>query len=85
MVGAGREGWVDQVPLKKEHRPIKCMSVPRGILQWKVLVMGLKNGNAIFQRVMEYVLREVECADPYVDDLIVGSTADSWRGSLGPK
>ena len=63
-----------QVPLKKEHRPITCMSTPRGNLQWKVLVMGLKNGNAIFQRVMEHVLRDVDYADPYVDDVIIGST-----------
>jgi hypothetical protein len=35
--------------------------------------MGLKNGGAIFQRVMEWVLQGVECADLYVDDVIVGS------------
>ena len=39
-----------QVPLKEEHRNSTCMSTPRGILRWKVLVMGLRNGNAIFQR-----------------------------------
>ena len=37
-----------QMPLKKEHRHLTCMSTPRGTLQWKVLVMGLKNGNAMF-------------------------------------
>ena len=36
--------------------------------------MGLKNGNAIFQRVMESVLQDLPFADPYVDDVIVGST-----------
>ena len=36
-------------------------------------MMGLKNGNAIFQRVMEHVLREIPNADPHVDDLVIGS------------
>ena len=46
-----------QVPLKEEHRDLTCMSTPRGTMRWKVLVMGLKNGSAIFQRVLEEVLR----------------------------
>ena len=37
-----------QVPLKKEHRHLTAMSTPRGTKQWTVLVMGLKNGGAIF-------------------------------------
>ena len=47
-----------QVPLKESHRPLACMRTPRGTMRWKVLVMGLKNGNVIFQRVMEEVLKE---------------------------
>ena len=39
-----------QVPLKKEHRYITAMSTPRGKKQWKVIVMGLKNSGAQFQR-----------------------------------
>ena len=50
------------------------MSTPKGTYQWKVLVMGLKNGNAMFQRMMEWVLRDLDNADPYVDDIIIGST-----------
>ena len=66
-----------QMPLKVEHRPLNCMSTPRGTMQWKVLVMGLKNGNAMFQRMMEWVLRDLDFADPYVDDIVVGSTAET--------
>ena len=43
----------------------------------RVLVIGLKNGNAIFQGVMELVLRDIDCADAYVDDVIIGSTGNS--------
>jgi hypothetical protein len=66
-----------QMPLKEEHRYITCMSTPRGIMQWRVLVMGLKNGNAMFQRMMEWVLRDHPYADAYVDDVIIGSSADT--------
>ena len=68
-----------QVPLKAEHRNLTCMNTPRGTYRWKVLVVGLKNGNAIFQRVMEHVLKDLDFADPYVDDIIVGSTGDTPR------
>ena len=66
-----------QVPLKEEHRDYTCMSTPLGNFRWKVLVMGLKNGNAIFQRVMDYVLSEHECANAYIDDVIVGSRGNT--------
>ena len=41
--------------------------------------MGLKNGNAMFQRMMEWVLRDLENADPYVDDIIIGSTGENME------
>ena len=44
--------------------------------------MGLRNGNAIFQRVMEEVLSHIDFADAYVDDVIVGSTADNFEDLL---
>ena len=62
-----------QVPLKKEHRHLTCMSTPRGTKQLTVLVMGLKNGGAIFQRMMEWVLDGIPCTTVYIDDVIVGS------------
>jgi hypothetical protein len=46
-------------------------------MQWKVLVMGLKNAGSQFQRMMEWVLREHPTADPYIDDVLVGSTGNT--------
>ena len=63
-----------QIPLKKEHRHLTCMSTPKGTYQWTVLVMGLKNGGAIFQCTMEWVLKGLTGVDVYIDDVIVGST-----------
>ena len=62
-----------QMPMKKEHRYITCMSTPRGTQQWTVQVMGLKNAATQFQRMMEWVLRDLPDSDPYVDDTITGS------------
>ena len=45
-----------------------------GPMQWKVVPMGAKNGNAAFQRMMEDLLGPVrDCDDPFVDDIIIGS------------
>ncbi len=66
-----------QVPLKKEDRHITCMSTLRGTKQWTVLAMGLKNAGAIFQRMMEWVLRDHPGVNVYIDDVIVGSTGNT--------
>ena len=52
------------------------MSTPRGTMQWKVQVMGLKNAGAQFQRMMEWVLRDLDFADSYIDEIIIGSTGE---------
>ena len=39
-----------------------------------MVAIGAKNGNAVFQRMMEDLLGPVrDCADPFVDDIIIGS------------
>ena len=68
-----------QVPLKEEHRFYTCMSTPLGSLQWRVLVMGLKKSNAIFQRVMDWVFQEEDNVDPYIDEVPVGSTGATYE------
>ncbi len=36
----------------------------------------------MFQRMIEWVLRDIDNADPYVDDIIIGSTGQSWEEVL---
>ena len=63
-----------QMPLHPDSRPCTAMLTPLGPMQWKVVPMGAKNGNAAFQRMMEDLLGPVrDCADPFVDDIIIGS------------
>ena len=71
-----------QVPVKPEDRHLTAMSTPMGIYVWKVMPMGLKNAPAIFQRIMEYVLRDLPFADPYIDDVIVGSTGGTIEEAI---
>ena len=67
-----------QMPLHPDSRPCTAMSTPRGPMQWKVVPMGAKNGNAAFQRMMEDLLGPVrDCADPFVDDIIIGSGTEN--------
>ena len=67
-----------QVPLRKEDRHLTNMTTPHGPKQWTVLVMGLKNGGAIFQRMMEWVVKGIEGVNVYMDDVIVGTMGGSW-------
>ena len=72
-----RHGY-HQMPLQPDSRPCTAMSTPLGPMQWKVVPMGAKNGNATFQRMMEDLLGPVwDCADPLVDDIIIGSGTES--------
>ena len=67
-----------QMPLHLDSRPCTAMSTPLGPMQWKVVPMGAKNGNAAFQRMMEDLLSPVrDCADPCVDDIIIGSGTEN--------
>ena len=67
-----------QMPLHPDSRPCTAMSTPLGPIQWKVVPMGARNGNAAFQRMMEDLLGPVrDCADPFVDDIIIGSGTEN--------
>ena len=63
-----------QMPLHEDSRTCTEMSTPLGPMPWKVVPMGAKNGNVVFQRMMEDLLGPVrDCADTFVDDIIIGS------------
>ena len=73
-----------QMPLHEVSRPCTAMSTLLGPRQSKEVPMGAKNGNAVFQRMMEDLLQPVrDCADPFVHDIIIGSgTEDMTEDEL---
>ena len=73
-----------QMPLHEQSRAGTAMRTPLGPMQWKVVPIGANNGNAVFQRMMEDLLGPVrDCADPFVDDIIIGSgTGDMSKDEM---
>ena len=73
-----------QMPLHPDSRPCTAMSTPLGPMQWKVVPIGAKIGNAALQRMMEDLLGPVrDCAEPLVDDTIIRSgTEDMTEDEL---
>ena len=65
-----------QIPLHPESRAKTAMNLAGKRYKWRVMPMGIKNGPAIFQRVMDHVLQGQDCADVYIDDIINGSCGD---------
>ena len=60
--------------LHEDSSPCTAMSGLLGPMQWNLVRMGAKNGNAAFQRMMEDLPQPGrDCADLFVDDIIVGS------------
>ena len=71
-----------QIPLHAESRAKTAMNLAGKRYQWRVMPMGIKNGPAIFQRVMDHVLQGLDCADIYIDDIIIGSPGDTEEEPL---
>ena len=73
MVIGLKDGY-HKMPPAEESRACTAMSTLLGPLQWKVMPIGVTNGNSAFQRIVENLLETVrDCADPFVDDVIIAS------------
>ena len=67
-----------QMPLSPESQPLTTMAIlGKGLYQWKVMPMGVRNGMPQCQRMMEWVLKDLPFADVYVDGVIIGSTGET--------
>jgi len=64
-----------QVEIKETHRPISAFRCHRGLLQFKRLPFGLRNGPQVFQRIMNKVLSTMLWLFVlvYIDDIVVYS------------
>ena len=63
-----------QISLHPESQAKTAMNLTGKGYQWRVMPMRIKNGPAIFQQVMDHVLQGLDCADVYIDDIIIGSS-----------
>jgi hypothetical protein len=64
-----------QMKLDPNSRQFTAFTTPRGLFQWKVLPMGMKTSGAVFQRLMDGVLGDLQpkCAVVYIDDVTIFS------------
>ena len=69
-----------QIPIDDESGKILAISTPSGVLHPLCMPQGYKISPAVWQRVIEWVLREVrDAAHPYIDDIIVGTAATEGK------
>ena len=64
-----------QMNLDIGSREYTAFTTPMGLYQWKVLPMGMKTSGAVFQRLMDSVLGELQpkIAVVYIDDITIFS------------
>ncbi|CAI7758131.1 unnamed protein product [Closterium sp. NIES-53] len=67
-----RQGF-NQIPIAEEDKRKTAFHGPDGLYEWNYMPFGLRNASAVFQRVMDTVLREVKGAACYIDDVIIFS------------
>ncbi len=58
-----------QMVLHPEDRHLTAMNLAGKRYQWKVMPMGIKNGPAMFQRMMDKALLGLDCCSVYVHDI----------------
>ncbi|CAI7840424.1 unnamed protein product [Closterium sp. NIES-53] len=70
-----RQGF-NQIGIKKEDIRKTAFHGADGLYEWLFMPFGLRNASAIFQRVMDSVLRNVDCAACYIDDVVIFSKTE---------
>ena len=66
-----------QMKLREEDRKLTAMPTPLGILAWKCLPMGVKNWPPQFQRMMNWILGDLDFCTVYIDDIIISTEGDT--------
>ena len=64
-----------QMQLDPASKEFTAFTTPKGLYQWTVLPMGMKTSGAVFQRLMDNILGELQpkCAVVYIDDVTIFS------------
>ena len=70
------EDGFHQMHLAPECQECTAFITPKGLYHWTVLPMGVKNGPAMFQRLIQWILRGIPHAIVYIDDVLSGTSGD---------
>ena len=62
-----------QTPPAKSSKDATATTTPLGLMGWKVMPIGVRNRSAQFQRMTQAVIRHLDFADPFLNDIIVSS------------
>ena len=62
-----------QIPMAEEDSPKTAIITPFGLFEFLRMLFGLKNAAQAFQRLMDGILRDVDCAFVYLDDILIAS------------
>ena len=76
------EDGFHQMHLDPASWHLTAVVTPWGTYEFTVLPMGVKNGPAMFQRMIMWILKDVPYACVYIDDVLVGSGHAHGRALL---
>ena len=62
-----------QIPLTEQAKEIPAFVTPDGLYQYKVMPFGMKNAPATFQRMVNYLITDLEGCKAYIDDVLIYS------------
>ena len=62
-----------QVPLSEGAKEISAFMTPDGLFQYTVILFGMQNASATFQRMINRIISGLEGCGAYIDDVVVYS------------
>ncbi|UYV74730.1 hypothetical protein LAZ67_12000730 [Cordylochernes scorpioides] len=65
-----------KIPIAEEDKPKTAIITPFGLFEFNVMSFGLRNATATFQRFLHEVLRNLNFAFVYLDDILVASKTE---------
>ena len=71
------EDGFHQMHLAPASQELTAFVTSQGLYHWTVLPMGVKNGPAMFQRMISWILRDLPQSVVYIDDVLIGTAEET--------